>query len=301
MGAANENQLRGRTLPKSLRHKQVLDVAAEQPEASFETIAEVVPSATVDLVENVLEEYGDPAENPDKSKDDIDPEPEPDDTVLHSDKDASTETTVEMDPEIGGESPPTESESQSTPEYDVGDIMAVDHSENVGSGLEDWESGSIGDLTDRQRELLETIAEYPDATQREIGDILDVSAATVCTHMSAIEGCDWEHRDELVTEVIESSLAESATDPNGHDSKRHASPEPKRTTMETRETDPSADVEQLTDRIITLEEQLQTKPVAVTNCLGINDPELLHKVIHVCMKSETFSEDEELQLIKALV
>ncbi|MEF8828294.1 MAG: winged helix-turn-helix transcriptional regulator, partial [Haloarcula sp.] len=54
---------KGRTAPKSMRHKQILDVAAEKPEASIEELAAEVPSATADLVERVLEEHGDPAED----------------------------------------------------------------------------------------------------------------------------------------------------------------------------------------------------------------------------------------------
>jgi hypothetical protein len=46
-----------------MRHKQILDVAAERPDASSAEIATDVPSATPDLVERVLDEYGDPAED----------------------------------------------------------------------------------------------------------------------------------------------------------------------------------------------------------------------------------------------
>lgn len=50
-----------------MRHKKVLDVAANKPNASLEAIADEVPSATPELVERVLEEYGDPADNPSAS------------------------------------------------------------------------------------------------------------------------------------------------------------------------------------------------------------------------------------------
>lgn len=51
----------GSTLPKSMRHKQILDAAADHPDASVEDLASMVPSATADLVERVLDEHGDPA------------------------------------------------------------------------------------------------------------------------------------------------------------------------------------------------------------------------------------------------
>lgn len=56
-----------RTVPRSMRHKQVLDVAENEPDASLEAIADEVPSATPELVERVLEEYGDPADSPSAS------------------------------------------------------------------------------------------------------------------------------------------------------------------------------------------------------------------------------------------
>ncbi len=50
---------RGRT-PRALVHKQILEEAEADPDASVAAIAEAVSGATPDLVEDVLEEYGDP-------------------------------------------------------------------------------------------------------------------------------------------------------------------------------------------------------------------------------------------------
>lgn len=47
--------------PRSIRHQEILEIAADQPELSMEDIAAEVPSATTSLVERVLDEYGDPA------------------------------------------------------------------------------------------------------------------------------------------------------------------------------------------------------------------------------------------------
>lgn len=63
MGAVNDHNTQERLKPKSIRHKQVLDLARDRPDASMEEIAERVQSATPDLVEQVLDEYGDPASN----------------------------------------------------------------------------------------------------------------------------------------------------------------------------------------------------------------------------------------------
>lgn len=47
--------------PRSIRHQQILDIAADQPDLSMEEIAAEVPTASTSLVEQVLDEYGDPA------------------------------------------------------------------------------------------------------------------------------------------------------------------------------------------------------------------------------------------------
>ncbi len=64
MGAADNGTSGSRTLPKSIRHKRILDLAGDRPDASLEDLAAEIPSATTDLVEFVLDECGDPAEQP---------------------------------------------------------------------------------------------------------------------------------------------------------------------------------------------------------------------------------------------
>lgn len=52
------------SVPKAIIHRRILDAAAAEPDASMEALAEDIPSATTELVERVLERYGDPAEEP---------------------------------------------------------------------------------------------------------------------------------------------------------------------------------------------------------------------------------------------
>jgi hypothetical protein len=47
--------------PRAVVHRNILDVAEAEPDASIEGIAQRVSGATVPLVERVLENYGDPA------------------------------------------------------------------------------------------------------------------------------------------------------------------------------------------------------------------------------------------------
>lgn len=48
------------TIPRAIVHKKILDVAEDEPDASIEELAELVNGVSADLVEQVLEEYGDP-------------------------------------------------------------------------------------------------------------------------------------------------------------------------------------------------------------------------------------------------
>ena len=49
-------------VPRAMIHKKILDMAKSKPSASMQAIAEDVSGASVDLVEKVFEEYGDPVE-----------------------------------------------------------------------------------------------------------------------------------------------------------------------------------------------------------------------------------------------
>lgn len=48
--------------PRAVIHRRILDAAASEPAASMEELAEEVVGASTDLVERVLDEYGDPAQ-----------------------------------------------------------------------------------------------------------------------------------------------------------------------------------------------------------------------------------------------
>ncbi|MFB6191979.1 MAG: hypothetical protein ABEI11_01515 [Haloarculaceae archaeon] len=54
------SQSREPDTPRAVIHKRILDVAADQPDASMAAIADEITGATTDLVERVLDEYGDP-------------------------------------------------------------------------------------------------------------------------------------------------------------------------------------------------------------------------------------------------
>ena len=244
MGTADDNGRGPSAYPKSIRHKQILDIAADKPDASIEAIADDVPSATSDLVENVLEEYGDPASN----------------------------GTGHPTPETGVQS--------SAPEpTEAGDRKAGAEPE-VGQNRVD-----LSKVSDRQREVLTAIHERPQATQREIGEQLAVSAATVSNRVNAIPGFEWSDRDVIVAELFDTT-SENAAETN---------------TMATNDQTSTTDVDDLNDRVSSIEQQLDTTSETGSGSGGLKDPELLHKVLRACFESDNISEAEEREILEILI
>lgn len=267
MGTRDEGEGGERSLPKAMRHKRVLDVAAERPDASIETIAEEIPSATTDLVEHVLEEYGDPA------------------TKAAELEDGDVEAAELEDGDV--EAAELEDGDGATP----GDGDALDGG-NEAAGFEKWtsatdeEDGPLdpSELTDKQREVLRAIRERPRATQREIAERLDVSAATVSNRVNAIDGFEWEDRRAIAEAVFDSSSTE---------------PQRETTDMTPNESEPQVSTDQLHDRVATIERRIDELTADADSVL--DDPELAHKVLRACFESDTVTEEEELRLLEGLL
>lgn len=278
---------------KSIRHQKILDEAADNPEASLEDIAAEIPSATAELVERVLEKYGDPAD----ADSDIDthspPEPELPDTAEDHVAESANSGEDEDSPETETE---TEGEVDEEPQPD------------------------IDALSEKERATLRAIHEHPDATQREIADVLDVSGATVSNRVNALPGFDWEARESFTAAIFgDTDSAPSAdtgaeSEPtaiaDGATSATSDAPDPDGET----ETDmndqqagtsradiDSTTVEQLSDRLTNIEEQLETMRHHDDGQSLADDPELTHKVVHACLESDVISEDEELRLLRVLL
>ncbi|WP_254838537.1 MarR family transcriptional regulator [Natronomonas marina] len=251
---AVENRQNGRSIPRSVRQKQILDVAAEHPDASLETIAMEVQSATVDLVERVLEEYGDPATGRSDQPD----------TDL-ADNSGDPPETNSTDTPTDRSDPPEAEPPAPEPDEDL-----PDHSS----------------LTDEQWETLRAIYRNPEATQKEIGERLDVARATVSNRVNAIDGFDWDDRYAMASAVFDASAAGSRDVRNG-------------TTADVRNSEPM--VEQLSARIEALERQLEDSDAGSDAETPLDDPQLAHRVMHACLKSDAITEPEELRIVKALI
>lgn len=152
-------------LPRAVIHKKILDEAESRPGASVEAIADDINGASVELVERVFGEYGDPAAEG------------PEGTEAESYEDDS-ETS---NPQTDGTMSKTESNGvlQTVPER--------------------------VELTEKQRAVLRAIRESPDATQSELAEQFGVTQSTINNRLNTIEGFDWKRRHTFIEAMFEDS------------------------------------------------------------------------------------------------
>lgn len=257
-------------IPKSMRQKRILDAAAENPDASVRDIAAMVPTATTNLVEDVLETYGDPA-----TEDEEYPE-----SVANGEGPATTSP---------GWSTGQSNESLGQATDGGGSEYSTDKQTTEQSAQESKETSDGDDdpspaaLTAKQREVLRAIADRPAATQRELAAELGVSASTVSNHANSIEGFDWDERRSFVESLFD-------TDLSGHTGRTDDTPAGR---------DVQSKLEELAERFSELERQVES--LEGEGHVAFDDPDLAHKVVHACMRAETISEEEELQILRSIL
>ena len=275
-------------VPRAVIHKKILDAAQAKPKASMKTIAGDVSGASVDLVERVFEEYGDPVSNgspvttstaappavPTESPPETDPEPVPEEPDPPSD--------TELDVDV--EAPP---EQEMAPDAEPSPEPVAASDSEVTPDPEPTPPSVLTELTEKQRETLEAIYEHPTATQAELGDRLSVSDATICQRVNSIDGFEWTAREEFVTTMYQNGKMESDTTEEVDDTERKPAPEH------------IERIAELADQIEALERRIDAANHASTD--GFGDPELVHKIVHACLQSEQISEEEELEILKSLL
>lgn len=229
----NRNQL----VPRATVHKQILDTAESRPDAAMKDIASEVTGASTDLVEKVLEEYGDPA------------------------------TT---DPPVG--------DREGSKSGERNDAAEVESEKD-----EPIESVDDVQLSEKQRKTLRAISENPEATQREIAAHFDVTAATISRRINSIAGFEWSNREVLSGRLLDTEKMESA------EQERSAQPAAEFTDR----------IDELDRHIQRLEERLDE---AVTQTeSGLEDPELVVKIMHACLESNQVTKDEEVVILDRFI
>jgi len=254
----------GSAQPRALIHKKILDIAASNPTASTTAIADDVSGASEKLVAQVLDEYGDPADDETSGA--------PDGETAVADGATAVENATGETPDTGE---PTEQ-----PEPDESNTEP-DEANPQESGGETVDAPS--QLTERQRETLHAIRERPTATQAEIADTLGVSRATISKRVNDISGFDWQSRRAFVDRVLDEPVA-GPDGPSTNGSEKGAS---------------ATTVQELVERVNTLEERLAADERSQSG--DDVDTELLSKALHACMDAEYISRDEELELFETVL
>lgn len=270
------------TNPRSMRQKRILDAAESHSEASIEELASLVPSATPTQIELILEEYGDPAaEIPDSDHPD---EAEP--------SDATTVVTEEQSENTG--------ETHAARDADPEESKSEKHPQTAPEAL-----GSITDLSCAQREVLREVADDPTATQDTIGDRLGISGSTVSNRVKDIPGFDWRNRESFITDIMTDSGSTAVVSDGGvaQDVTPTESEEPTDSANE----DMAGAISEIQSSL----DQIETTLDSITDTSSGNsqsndpgilqDPELVHRVVHACIESDAISEAEELEILRAVL
>ena len=209
------------SVPRAIIHKQILDRAKRDPDATMEAIADDISGVTVATVERVLEEYGDPCAEPPSSSESAGAAtaatPTATDGGAMSDPgragadDIERSAGSESEPESGPSSesdPETEAEAKTDdPVADTDPDESADRSPDA-TDAPDPDVPAFASLTDKQRETLRAIAERPAATQAELAEELGVSSPTISQRVNSIDGFDWSNRHEFVDAVLDDASDE---------------------------------------------------------------------------------------------
>jgi transcriptional regulator with XRE-family HTH domain len=262
-------------------HKRILDAAESDPDASMAEIADGIGGASTELVERVLEQYGDPAG---------------DQTEHRTDAGRQSHQETNMDRH---DSQDDQGETTSTPDASDSDT-GVD--ENGRSDVD--HSG----LTDRQLETLRLIEESPEASQSDLAEAFDVTRVTISRWLNDIPGFDWKRRREIASEIlnggdIRETDERDRSDRSGEQERLERSDEQARPEQSDGQAplDPSEELERLFRRLDTLERRIDGMEAPPEESSSGFDPELAHKIVHASMQSDRITEEEELQLLRELM
>jgi len=174
---------------------------------------------------------------------------------------------------------------------------------------DDTPVGAPEELSEKEREVLEIVADRPDATQEEIADVLDVSRATISKRASGIDGFDWQRRAAFVDRLFEDDDALTRGDtqsptvaPSSLERADARTDGDRRRPVEGKfASDGAADRGDIVARLDRIESRLDGLESRESGPDGISDPALAHKVVHACMESDNVSEEEELRVVSAVL
>lgn len=288
-----------RQFPKAVIHKQILEVAEANPDASIEGIADEISGASPDLVERVLDTYGDPggaqsgsAESPPAA---VAADTKYDSPGLAREENRTAPQAVEqqahtdMDAEATGDAPAQHSDSDPDAELE-GTEMSEPDSESV---LVDRD-----DISEKQWDVLRAIRERPEATQRELAEQFDVTPATISRWVNDIPGFEWQDRQAFVTHQFDTTTTVS----DGGSRSQNA--------LDDRVAEIEARLDEIEDGFAALRDRLDgVEQAGASAGAGADgsaaeaaaiDPELYAKLVRACLADDRIDDEEEQAIITAL-
>lgn len=227
-------------VPRAIIHKNILDEAEKQPDASVEEIANSVSGASVKLAKKVLQEYGDPAS---------------DEGTVHSTHSSKRDDT---DASVDGATDATQG---------GGALDSIDYLH----------------LSEKQRQLLQTVYENPNTTKAEVADRLGCSLEELLRTVDSISNFEWERRQATVQRLFDDQRNRDHEREGAGDSIGRL----------------AGKVDELESQVSDLDRKIDANARGLEESLS--DTDLLHRIIQACMTSDHISEEEELEIIKQLV
>lgn len=155
------------------------------------------------------------------------------------------------------------------------------------------------ELSKPQRETLVAIRDNPEATQRDLAEILDISQSTVNHRLSSVSGFDWDTRTEFVTNCLEEMNSTENTTKQSVNSSQESDKSSRSVGREATvgvERDAMKHIENRLDQI-----EHRLAEITSPQQGPVEDTELIHKMIQACVRADTVTEEEERRIIRSFV
>lgn len=256
------------SFPRAIIHKRILETAESHPSASLEEISNQVSGATPDFVDRVLTDYGDPADAAASAdlQDDTEDEPGTNKSSLDERADTASDGANSED----------------------------DEERNLGSNPLSSAAPDPKELTQKQHDTLEAIADHPQATQRDLAKVLDVTPSTVNYRLNSISEFEWTNRREFVQIALSDGGERLDIAP------MESGPDKVMLETERGSKDglvPMVGIEELREQIKSLEKLIESNNQPANRA----SPALVHRILRACIESEHVTEDDERWIIETFM
>lgn len=265
--------------PRATIHKQILDAAEADPDASLEAIADEVSGASVDVVRRVFEEYGDP----------------------HHESAEVPEPTEGRSEDANGDRADHADGARTNGDEDDGD----EPTERTPDPTE---------LRDEQEAVLRLIRRQPEASQATLAEEFDVTRPTISRWVNDLPGFEWDERAAFAREVLGDAPIEAADGSAAVAAGPSSNGDGGAAADEESGAEPAAESEPagagVEERLAAIERRLDELAHGRDGdgdgedggtSGGDLDADLARRVVQACMHAERISEEEELRILKALL